>query len=143
MIQFVYGSEFLKDILPLIKNAKKSIDILVFDWRWYPHDPANPVQIFNQSLVRSSRSGIIVRAVSNTRDVIDILNNEGIKSKHYRGSKLLHSKLMIIDEKIVVIGSHNYTASAMQSNHEVSAILVLPEKDDRLLRYFNLIYNMA
>ena len=47
----IIGAEFPKVLISKIDNAKTSIKIVVFDWRWYPNDMGNPCQLFNQSIV--------------------------------------------------------------------------------------------
>lgn len=138
----IIGKEFHTKVIPKIDEAKKSIKIIVFDWRWYPNDPTNPVQLFNQSLVRASRRGVNVSAVCNSDDIYNTLKSAGIAAKRYKGQRLLHSKMIIIDEEILIIGSHNYTASAMSHNLEVSISLKAPKGLERMLAYFNNLYNM-
>jgi phosphatidylserine/phosphatidylglycerophosphate/cardiolipin synthase-like enzyme len=141
-METIVGKEFHKKVIPLIDNAKRSIKIVVFDWRWYPNLPENPVQLFNQSLVRASRRGVNVSALCNSDDITDTLKSVGISAKRYKGSRLLHTKLIIIDEEILIIGSHNYTASAMQHNLELSISLKAPSGLERIIAYFNNLYNI-
>ena len=65
----IIGKEFPDKVIPLIDNAKYTIDIVVFDWRWYPQDPGASVQLFNQSIVRSVRRGVKVRAIANRNQI--------------------------------------------------------------------------
>lgn len=117
------GSQFPKIVIPLIEEAKSSIDIIVFDWRWYENDSGAICQLFNQAILRASSRGLKIRAMVNCDDVIKILRSAGIDAKKLITSKLVHCKLMIIDETIVITGSHNYTQSAFQTNLELSVIL--------------------
>jgi len=113
-VQTIIGSEFPKKVIPLIDQAKRSIEIIVFDWRWYPQNPGSTVQLFNQSLVRAARRKVKIRAIANNNEIISTLTNVGIDAKKIISKKLVHSKLMIIDNRILIIGSHNYTQSAFQ-----------------------------
>ncbi len=56
-METIIGKEFPQKVIPLIEQAKTSIDIVVFDWRWYPQDPGASVQLFNQAIVRAVRRG--------------------------------------------------------------------------------------
>jgi hypothetical protein len=49
MIEAISGKQFPEKVIPLLDNSVKSIDIVVFDWRWYPNDPAASAQLFNQA----------------------------------------------------------------------------------------------
>ena len=122
-METIIGRQFPEKVIPLINEAKKSIDIIVFDWRWYPNDPGNSVQLFNQSIVRAVRSGVCVRAIANSKEIVETLQKVGAQAKKLLTKNLVHAKIMIIDNKIVVIGSHNYTQMAFQMNYEISVIL--------------------
>lgn len=119
-MEAIVGTQFPTKVIPLIDDAKESIKIVVFDWRWYPNDPANPVQLFNQSLIRAVRRGVKIEAIGNCDEVIKILKDNGIVAKKAITKNLVHAKMMIFDDKDVVLGSHNFTQSGFSMNHEIS-----------------------
>ena len=133
----IIGKQFPKKVIPLIDQAKTSIDIVVFDWRWYPQDPGASVQLFNQAIVRAVRRGVKVRAIANNDQIISTLNSVGVEAKRLVSKNLVHVKLMILDNEKVVIGSHNYTQSAFQMNFEVSVILDKSENISDFTSFFN------
>ncbi len=134
------GSQFPKKVIPLINEAKRSIDIVVFDWRWYPQDPGNSVQLFNQAIVRAVRRGVRVRAVVNNNEVMATLTSVGVIAKRLFSARLVHCKIMIIDDRMVITGSHNYTQNAFQMNFELSAIFDDSEAVNSCITFFNNIY---
>lgn len=136
----IIGRQFPEKVIPLINNAKNSIDIVVFDWRWYPFDPAASVQLFNQAIVRAVRRGVRVRGVVNSVEILNILNKQGCQIKKLVTTNLVHAKFMVLDNEIAVIGSHNYTQSAFQMNLEVSVILQGREEIQTIIDFFNNIY---
>jgi len=136
----IIGKEFPKKVIPLIDAAKKSIDIIVFDWRWYAQDPGASVQIFNQAVVRAAKRGIRVRAVVNSDVILNTLLSCGILAKRVKFKNLLHVKLMIIDDEVVILGSHNYTQSAFNVNLELSVILADVGPQLQFINFFNSIY---
>jgi len=139
-MQIVIGSDFPKKVIPLIDASKSSIDIVVFDWRWYPQDPGASVQLFNQAIVRAVRRGVKVRAIANSLEIVNILNQNGCFAKKLLTSRLVHPKLMIIDQSIIITGSHNYTQSAFQMNLELSTIFDDKETVASTLNFFNNLY---
>jgi len=140
MVDTIVGKEFPQKVIPLIEQAKRTIDIVVFDWRWYPQDPGASVQLFNQAIVRSVRRGVKVRVIANNDQIINVLKSQGVEAKKLVTAKLVHPKIMILDNEIAVTGSHNYTQSAFQMNYEVSMILRGREEIQRLIEFFNNIY---
>lgn len=129
----IIGKEYPEKVGKLIDLARGSIDILMFDWRWYANDISHPLQIFNQKLVRASRRGVKVRCMTNYAELVETLNLLGLDAKKWSQSNLLHSKLMIIDKSIVISGSHNLTGNAFCSNMETSLIT----DDERVVKTFN------
>ena len=121
-MQAIIGKQFPKIIIPKIDEAKQSIKIIVFDWRWYANDPGNPVQLFNQALVRAVRRGVLVKAVANFPDIVKTLQAVGVEAKKLTTKNLVHAKMIIVDEKIVVVGSHNISVPAFTTNYEVSTM---------------------
>lgn len=135
-MQLIIGNDFHKKVIPLIDNARSTISIIVFDWRWYPDQIGNPVQLFNNSLVRAVKRGVDVRSIVNFSSVENILKSVGIKVKHPISKNVIHVKMMIIDNEILIIGSHNYTQNAFTMNHEISVILESCDKIDDLNKFF-------
>jgi len=139
-METIIGNEFPKKVIPLIESSKKTIDIIVFDWRWYPQDPGASVQLFNQAIVRAVRRGVKVRVVANNDEIVRVLNSVGCEAKKILTKKLVHCKIMVIDGGIVVTGSHNYTESAFQMNLELSVILELENAAD-FSNFFQNLFN--
>ena len=121
-IKSVTGKEYAKVLLECVQNAKSSIDILMFEWRWYTNDFSNPVQLINHALVGAVRRGVSVRAITNNEKIADVLLSVGINAKVYPRTNLMHSKMIIIDKVKVLMGSHNLTMSAVNSNIETSVL---------------------
>lgn len=136
-IENVFGGEFPKKVLPLIEAAKQSIKIIVFDWRWYPADPGCACQLFNNAIVAAKRRCVDISVLTNCNDVLAILQKLGVTARKPESRRLLHSKLLIIDEKHLIIGSHNYTQNAFTSNFEASVILRDCDNVSQFVDYFN------
>jgi len=134
--QPIIGKTFPDIVTPIIKQAKKSIDIIVFDWRWYPDQIGSTIQKFNNAIIDSAKKGIRIRALTNSSQIQRLLSENRIKTKKLHSKKLLHTKLMLVDNKIAILGSHNYTMNAFTINFEVSVILVDPPTIKRLNEYF-------
>jgi phosphatidylserine/phosphatidylglycerophosphate/cardiolipin synthase-like enzyme len=142
MIETIIGKEFPEKVIPLIDQAKYSIKIVVFDWRWYPNDPANPVQLFNQAIIRAKRRGVKIQILGNSEDVLKIFREQGIEAKKSVGKNLLHAKMMIFDDKDLVLGSHNFTQNAFTMNFEVSIYVPDCPGMENYLRFFNTLWQL-
>lgn len=140
--EVIIGRDFPKKVIPLIDSALSSIRIIVFDWRWYPNDPGNPVQLFNQAIVRAVKRGVKVDAIANSDDIISVLKSVGVNAKKLSAKNLVHAKLLIIDDISIVIGSHNYSQSAFTMNFEVSIYISYFNGVDYLIKFFNSLWQL-
>jgi phosphatidylserine/phosphatidylglycerophosphate/cardiolipin synthase-like enzyme len=134
--KMLIGRDFPREVTPLINKAKKSISIVVFDWGWYPEEIGEKIQIFNQAIVRAQRRNVAVKALVNKRLIRTILENVGIEAKQINSTKLLHTKLMIIDSEVAILGSHNYTKNAFNINFEASIMVYDKEFIEKAENYF-------
>jgi phosphatidylserine/phosphatidylglycerophosphate/cardiolipin synthase-like enzyme len=119
----IIAGDFVKKVVPLIDSARHTLDLCVFDWRWYPQDPSSPVQLFNQAIVSAVRRGVTVRALVNSDSILTTLRSVGVDAKKFVSGHLLHCKFIILDSTTIITGSHNYTQSAFSSNFELSVVL--------------------
>jgi phosphatidylserine/phosphatidylglycerophosphate/cardiolipin synthase-like enzyme len=136
-IKLVINSAYRAEIVPLINSAKKSIDLLMYEWRWYKQDITTDASLINQCLLRAMRRGVKVRGLVNTGTQMKQLNEIGFDVRTNDAGTLMHSKSIIIDESIAVMGSHNLTNPAMRSNIETSLIVRNADVAKQLSNYFN------
>ena len=136
-IETAIGEQFPKKVIPLIEDAKTSIAIIVYNWYWYPDEIGTQIQLFNNAIVRANNRGVEVRVCVQERKIAEILKQAGIRVKKIDSSKTLHSKLMIIDNDITIVGSHNYTKNAFDINYEASVILRDTKTARKFKEYFN------
>ena len=139
-METIIGKQFAEKVIPLINNAKQSIDVIIFDWRWYPQNIGCSAQLFNQAIVRAKRRGVKIKVLANSDDIIKILKEIGCEAKKIISKRLLHCKIMIIDDEIAITGSHNYTQSAFEMNYELSVILKGRENIDDIIKFFEHIF---
>jgi len=70
----------------------------------------------------------------------DTLNAYGIKTQWDNPSITTHAKLVIIDSTYILLGSTNWTASALERNHEANIMLKNMELGVKLEEYFGKIW---
>jgi len=138
----IISSDFPKVVIPLIDSALLSIDVVVFDWRFYKNDPSNSVSLFNSAIARAVGRGVYVRCLVQSPSAVSALKNIGCDARQLHSKRILHTKLLIVDKTRVVIGSHNYTQHAFTSNHEASIFVVLKDAKNALVEYFNNLFGL-
>ena len=143
MFRPVIGAEYPKKIIPLLDSAKKSIDVIVYDWRWYENEPAHAVQRFNTAFVRAVYRGVRVRAIVNVPLILPTLKSVGIRARVLKDKRTLHSKFILVDDEVLVIGSHNFTRNAFCFNIETSVMINVPDDVSRFTEFFENLYNFV
>jgi phosphatidylserine/phosphatidylglycerophosphate/cardiolipin synthase-like enzyme len=139
MSKVIIGREYPKVVTPLIEQAQHSIEILVFDWRWYANEPNSNVQKFNNAILQASERGVAVRALVNNNIMPTILHLQKLSVKRVGTKSMMHVKMIIIDQKQMVIGSHNFSKNAFEFNHEVSLLVDDESEINRCRKYFEML----
>lgn len=139
----IAGNEFGPLVTSLIGAAQSCIDITVFDWRWFPYSRGPELNSFNQSIKEALQRGVKIRAVVQQKVLVQDLKKLGIEAKKIYTRGLMHSKLIIIDNRYVVIGSHNLTQAAFSNNHEISVVLDCADNCGGFNSFFNNLYSQG
>lgn len=135
--QCVIGAQYGPLLIDMLDSAEYTVDIVMFQWKWYENEPAHPLQLVNQAIVRAHHRGVQVRAITAYQDIVDKLLEVGVMAKKYRHRGLLHSKLVVIDHVLVIQGSHNLTSSALRSNVESSMFVPCTHSAKTMTDFFN------
>ena len=124
------GPEKIKE---LIRAAEKTLRIAMFTWTR---------EDFADEVIDAYHRGVDVEVVIDkqsgrgaSRNIVKKLAESGVPLYAGRGEELLHFKMMIIDDKILVNGSANWTKSAFYRNDDCFFILrPLTEKQKKYLK---------
>ncbi|MCP4131357.1 MAG: hypothetical protein GY754_10290, partial [bacterium] len=122
-VYFSPGNDCLEAIQDELSKARKEINICVFT--------ISDDRIANR-IIECRKKGVHVKLITDddkrfdTGSDIDRLSDAGIEVRIDRTSHHMHHKFTIIDEKLVITGSYNWTRSAAAYNNE--NILVTEEK---------------
>jgi phosphatidylserine/phosphatidylglycerophosphate/cardiolipin synthase-like enzyme len=113
-----------ENIISLIKNAKESISIGMYNFSY---------KKFAKELVSSSKNGIKITIVldkskiDKNDKIYKYFKNNNINVKI--ADKKLHTKVAIFDREIAVLGSINWTKESFKDNYEV----VIFTKDKKII----------
>jgi len=138
----IIAQDFPRVVIPLVESAKESIRIIVFDWRWYPSVQGSQVSKFNQAICDAVKRGVRVQCLVNNAGVIARLLAAGAEARMLHSKKMLHTKMLLVDGRKIVIGSHNYTQHAFTMNEEASILVDLETEDNQFVQYFNALFGL-
>ncbi len=128
------NNDFFPALLKAIDEARDEIFISIFSFRAGVHKRSYPDRILAH-LGRAVKRGVNVKVVlENTGKTSDQLSAQNRKTKKlleeqgvvvYLDSpkKTTHTKLIVIDQRLVILGSHNWTQSALKYNNEISLLV--------------------
>jgi phosphatidylserine/phosphatidylglycerophosphate/cardiolipin synthase-like enzyme len=135
------NEELFPALLKFIDDARREIFITMFSFKAGVHQNSYADRIA-VALAKAAKRGVQVFVVlentDNPYDDLDIQNKHTGKILASKGihvffdspQKTTHAKLIVIDGKIVIVGSHNFTQSGLKHNNEMS----LAVEDARLAR---------
>jgi len=146
--QLIVDSEYPKAVREAIREAKKNIRMIMFEASYYPQYPATPSNLLIQELITARKRGVKVEVIleqgkstdrTSQRNLLTgkILAREGVDVTFDSPTLTTHAKLLIIDGETVIMGSTNWTYSALTKNHEVSVLIRSPEMAKALTGYFD------
>lgn len=141
--KLIVDGEYASVATKAIKNAKKSIKICAYDWRWYENQPENAIQQLNTAICQAIYRGVDVKAIVNNESNYRMLQGFGVNVKYVGNDKILHVKAILIHDDVLLLGSHNLTKRANTQNYEVSVVIHDMEPILQFNKYFDTMWSYA
>ena len=127
----VNDREYFQLMHDLLRSANESIHIVMFEVKWYPDYPDSSMNVILQDLMDAESRGVDVRIVTDEyltdKPVLTYLKDNGIDIRYDSEETTTHAKLIIVDGKLVMVGSTNWSYYAIENNHEANILLYSPE----------------
>jgi len=135
-------------VIGLLDNAKESITISMFILRPGENDK-HTINRLMKDLEEALGRGVAVRIYLNTKGwggdplaaeirqgkAFDVLRAKGAQIYLAHSRYMLHDKMIIVDSRFVVIGSTNWSISALTDNFESAVLIDCPKlAEERLKR---------
>jgi len=142
------NQEYQEALLKGIREARKSIVVASYLFKATGSHRNIPARIVDE-LVKASRRGIEVTVILErnqrkednlNRDNLHtaaLLNRGGVKVFFDSPQVTTHVKVAVIDRRLVFLGSHNLTQSALQHNNELSMLVDSPQLANEILEYLD------
>lgn len=123
-VQIINDRDYYPTLLKLLSSANKSIYVAMFEFKSDTDEISRIVEI----LVSKAKKGVDVKVVlENTIDANELtyrrLLNNGVSVRFDTSARTTHAKLVIVDGRYVIVGSHNWSYMAMMRNHEASVLI--------------------
>ena len=132
-----------------IEKAENSIHIVMFEMRYYPNNTNSSENALIKELIRARERNVSVKVVleggedylgsdfiTKQKLACSILRNASIAVRFDPKEVTTHAKLLIIDNKIVIIGSTNWVDYALEKNNEANIMIVSKSVAQTFENYF-------
>ena len=147
------GQAFIGVLIESIHKVKYSLDIIQYQWNFYPDQPKSHIQELNRAILSKAEVGVKMRVLLNKEGreqhlmainmkAARFLGNAGISVKFGRTFPITHAKLWIFDDDAVILGSHNLSNRSVTVNFEASALIKSREVAREFKRYFDVLWNL-
>ena len=141
--ELVLDHEYTGKVLEFVKEAKSEILVCAYAWRWYSNQPEIGIQKLNMALLAAKRRGVRVRVLCSGYRVHELLRTFDFDSRYVERTRMLHTKAVCVDNKTLIIGSHNLTKRANTDNYEVSVAIQETEPILQFKTYFEKIWERS
>ena len=132
------NEDYFPALLEAIDKAQNEIIISIFSFKAGEHKNSYPDRILNhlaQAVKRGVKVIVILERTGNKSDELDMQNRQTGRLLAEKGvhvifdspRKTTHTKLVVIDQRLLILGSHNFTQAALKYNNEISILLESPD----------------
>jgi phosphatidylserine/phosphatidylglycerophosphate/cardiolipin synthase-like enzyme len=131
----------LEHILNAVNSAQESIYFMAYSFT---------TDELAKAMIERAKAGVTVRGVidkdqyhSNAGTEFDTLHNAGIDVWLDGNPRLMHHKVIIIDQKVVITGSYNFSNNAEHYNDENTLIIHNQEISAQYMTEFQKTYDLS
>ena len=153
-VKNISGEKYFQAVKKAISEAKESIFMVMFKVGLRPYDKNSSVYQLVDELIDAHKREVKVKVILDQnipfeKENIDewqvddknawcykMLKDAGIEIGYDDPNKYLHAKALVIDKEIVILGSANWTESALHKNFEANVLIKSKELAEELLKEF-------
>lgn len=121
------GRDYAPAVRQALASARESVDVAMY-FMIASGDPGQPVDELVAELVAAKRRGVRVRVVLENEKfresgrAFETLRAAGVDAAYDTPGSYVHSKALVIDGRICVVGSTNWSKTALSDNHETAVL---------------------
>lgn len=137
------GRDYFQTAHQAIWDAKESIYLAMYLINVEPEPTDNPASILLEDLISAKERGLYVKVVmDDTKFNVNYsaykrLREAGVDVSLDSSKAVLHGKGIIIDSKICIIGSFNWSRAALYNNYEFATYIEDQQQAKKLIDYIS------
>lgn len=138
---------YFPTLLRLLREARREVWIAMYAFKADPYRH-HPVRQVVEALGAARRRGVRVRVLLDEEGDLNrlayrMLRRAGVEVRWDSPRVRTHLKVVLVDGRWLLLGSHNLTASAFRYNHELSVLLNSPPLAAQVRRYLEGIWGSS
>ncbi len=141
-------NQFLIYALSIIRTAKYDIDLATYNVEFTTHTRGKKLSDFFKTLIAANKNKIKVRfllhwrtsrggVILSTKYAVQEFKKENLDVRFIAHDRCCHAKILIVDKRVAIVGSHNLSVASCFRNFEVSNIITMPCGVARLVEVFD------
>ncbi len=150
-VQVVTDKNYFGVVRDCIQKARSSILVMMFEASYYQKHARGPSTVLIKELIAAKKRGVEVKVIlergegqerASLRNIktAALLSQGGVAVAYDPEDITTHSKMLIIDGEVSIVGSTNWTYSALEKNHEASLVVRSSEVAKELQDYFHSVW---
>ncbi len=152
------GKKYFPAVKEAIDNSEKSIFMVVYIVAFDERDTESPVYKLCEGLVEAGKRGVQVKIIldqninfgkhredgkwqveGKNENAFNFFKQNNLDVSYDEKTTYTHSKAIVIDDEIIIMGSTNWSDSALRRNNETSVLIKSKELAKTLLtNFFNI-----
>ncbi|MCL2669297.1 MAG: phospholipase D-like domain-containing protein [Syntrophaceae bacterium] len=144
-VEWLADGDYFPALLEAIDQAQEELWLTAFFFKTNGFQENRPDQVLS-SLQAAAGRGIAVTVLfeqgsdgdqvsRENRQTAGRLRHSGVRVCFDTPKRTTHAKLLVVDGRLLLVGSHNLTQSALKYNHEVSVRIQSQSLAEEALRY--------
>ena len=133
-VQILTDRDYVGVLIDRMDEARSEILISMYLFKT-DHSRGNPVNHIEQALENAAKRGVKIKILlereEGPKSELNQYNEETAKKLQGSGMEVsfdsprrrTHTKVIVVDRRYLFVGSHNFTRSALQNNHEISILI--------------------
>ncbi len=139
--EFIPSNKYFEVALNEISQAKESIKLYMYLVSLSDDEPNSQVFKLLDSLVKAKQRGVAVQVIfdqtlnfdeeqsennllqTKNQKAFEFLKKNNIPVFYDESENFTHAKTIVIDEETVIMGSSNWSKTALTKNHEINALI--------------------
>jgi phosphatidylserine/phosphatidylglycerophosphate/cardiolipin synthase-like enzyme len=144
-VMLLANEEYFDTLISQLTQAKQEVVVSMFLFAPGDHGNNRANQV-REALIEVAKRGVRVQvfldisgdedfSTEANRGVAKDLRRHGITVHFDSPGRTTHTKLVVIDQRYLLLGSHNFTHSALRHNNEASVLIESPKLARQALAY--------